>query len=60
MSAEKTLPCGGAYKFEYDVDSDYSFKYVSKAVKTMPSGLEKVITRVKSKTNTNNRYTKAR
>jgi len=53
LSVNKSLSCGMELAFKYDVDSEYTFKYVKEMRESAPSTLEKVTLREKIYQDTN-------
>ena len=45
LAVSKTLPCGMALDFTYDLDAKFKFKYLKRRTVQTPSGLENVTTR---------------
>jgi RHS repeat-associated protein len=56
LTVNKTLPCGTDLEFKYDLDSEYSFKYIKEMTETMPSSVEKITLREKTYQDTNSDY----
>jgi len=53
LTVNKSLPCGMDLAFNYDIDSEYKFKYVKEMHETPPSGLDKTVLREKTYADTN-------
>ncbi|WP_167527627.1 NHL domain-containing protein [Desulfosarcina alkanivorans] len=45
LTVNKSLPCGMDLGFEYDLDSEYKYKFIKKMTHRTPAGLERVTLR---------------
>jgi RHS repeat-associated protein len=48
LTVTKSLPCGMALEFNYDLDPEYLFRFIKKSTESTPAGLEKIALRAKT------------